>query len=55
MFEFVSNLLNYTGSSINNVDTYIVYTCCASLLVMFALSVDFVYKIFLRFLPKDIR
>lgn len=55
MYEFIANLINYTGTQYNNADSYILNGCIVSLLIVFTLSVDFIYKIFLRFLPKDIK
>lgn len=55
MYSVIKGIIDYTGSSINNIDSYILYTCEVLIVLGVVVTIDLLYKLFLRFLPKDSR
>lgn len=53
MFDLVKSLIGYNGSSFNNIDSYVVYTCMILIVLGVTVTIDMIYKLFLRFLPRD--
>lgn len=51
MFDLVKNLIDYGGT--NSFDSNIGYCCMVLILLGVVVTIDLVYKLFLRFLPKD--
>lgn len=51
MYSLIENLIGYTGST--NVTSTILYLCCALILLGVVVTIDLLYKFFLRFLPRD--
>lgn len=54
MFALFKEIIGYTptGTSINY-ESYLLYGCIAVLAVSIVVTIDLIYKLFLRFLPKD--
>lgn len=51
MFSLIRDIIGYTGT-INNIDSYIIYTCLALVIVGVVVSIDLLYKLLLRFIPN---
>lgn len=52
MYSLISTLFGYTGSAAA-ADEIIIAVSGAVTIMFFAVSVDLIYKFFLRFIPKD--
>lgn len=53
MFNLLKDLIGYTGTYNSNMDSYFVYGCIVLILLGVTVTIDLVYKLLLRFLPKD--
>lgn len=55
MFSLIKNIIAYSGTSTNtnNYDTAIYYTCCVIIIIGTIVTIDLLYKFFLRFLPRE--
>lgn len=54
MFQLLKEIISYTSSTgTQNIDSYIGYGCIVLVLLGVVLTMDFAYKLLLRFLPKD--
>lgn len=50
MFVLLRNLIGYTGSGYNNIDSYILNACIVLILVFFVVLIDLVYKLIRSFI-----
>lgn len=53
MFDLIKDIIGYSGTTYNNLDSYLLYTCITLLLLGSVVTIDLLYKLFLRFLPGD--
>lgn len=54
MYNLFKDIIGYVASSTNyNYEQYILYGCIAMLCISVVVTIDLIYKLFLRFLPKD--
>lgn len=49
MYSIVENILNFTGSSSYNYESYIIYTCAALTVILTVVFIDLVYRVFTHF------
>lgn len=48
MYNAILNIIEHTWSGNDQLQSYIVYTCCALIIILTVVFVDMVYKIFAR-------
>lgn len=53
MFDIIADIIGYSGSGYNNYDSVIIYICGVIVILAVTLTIDMLYKLFLRFIPKD--
>lgn len=54
MYNLFKDIIGYVASGTNyNYEQYILYGCIAMLCISVVVTIDLIYKLFLRFLPKD--
>lgn len=51
-YNIIKNLIGYTGTSINNLDSTIIYASVVLVLLVVTVGVDNIFKIFRFILPK---
>lgn len=49
MYDLISGLVDHTYVSGDSMQQYIIYTCCALIIVLVAVFIDMVYRIFSHF------
>lgn len=52
MFDIIKNLIGYNGTQFSNYDSYIVYASICLVILVVAIGVDNIFKIFRAILPK---
>lgn len=53
MFQILRDILGYSGSSMNNFDSYIVYGSITLILLVAVVGVDNILKFFRSIMPKN--
>lgn len=54
MFQLLKDIISYSsGTNTQNIDSYIGYGSIVLVILGVVLTMDFAYKLLLRFLPKD--
>lgn len=51
MYDLIVDFIGYTGTT--NYQSTVLYACIVVLLLAVTLTVDLIYKLFLRFLPNN--
>ena len=49
MYDIIYQIINHSWATQDNMQQYIVFTCCALILVLTAVFIDMVVRIFFRF------
>lgn len=49
MYDIISQIIDHTWVTNDSLQSYIVYTCCALIIVLTAVFTDMVVRIFFRF------
>ena len=49
MYDIISNIINHTWVTQDSMQQYIIYTCCALIIVLTPVFIDMVVRIFFRF------
>lgn len=49
MYDIISRIISHTWATQDSMQQYIVYTCCALIIVLTAVFIDMVVRIFFRF------
>lgn len=49
MYDIISQIIDHSWATSDSMQSYIVYTCCALIIVLTAVFIDMVVRIFFRF------
>lgn len=49
MYDIISQILDHTWTTSDSMQQYVIYTCCALIIVLTAVFIDMVVRIFFRF------
>lgn len=49
MYEIIESIIDHTWSTNDSMQSYVTYTCCALIIVLTAVFIDMVVRIFFRF------
>lgn len=49
MYDIIEQIINHSWETQNSAQQYIYYTCCALIIVLTAVFIDMVVRIFFRF------
>jgi len=49
MYDLISQIIDHAWTTQDSLQQYIVYTCCALIIVLTAVFIDMVVRIFFRF------
>ena len=49
MYDIISQIINHAYAQGDNMQQYIIYTCCALIIVLTAVFIDMVIRILFRF------
>lgn len=49
MYEIIRQIIDHTWVTSDSMQQYIIYTCCALIIVLTAVFIDMVVRIFFRF------
>lgn len=49
MYDIIAQIIDHSWETSNSIQQYIVYTCCALIIVLTAVFIDMVVRIFFRF------
>lgn len=52
MYDLIYDLIGYTGTT-SNISSNIVYCCMVLITLGVVITIDLVYKLLLRFMPRD--
>lgn len=56
MYDIIKNIIGYTSSSgTYNIDSYILSVCGALIIVLVAIFIDLIFKVFRAFIPRSWR
>lgn len=47
MFDLIKGIIDYSGSNINNIDSYVLYASIAVIVILTVVGVDLIHKLFL--------
>lgn len=49
MYSIIESMINHAWETSNSMQQYIVYTCCALIIVLTVVFIDMIYRIFRGF------
>lgn len=52
MFSLIKQIIGYTGSHYDNIDSYILYASVAVIVILTVVGVDLIHKLFLSFFGR---
>lgn len=56
MYDLIRNIISYpSGTGYSNIDSYIVYICGAVIILLTAVFIDLIFKVFRAFIPRSWR
>lgn len=55
MYSLIEDVIGWVSSSQSTYNSTILSCACALVCIFFALTIDLLYKLFLRFLPNNLR
>lgn len=52
MFNLIKGIIGYSGTNLNNIDSYILYASIAVIVILTVVGVDLIHKLFLSFFGR---
>lgn len=52
MYNLIKQIIGYTGSGVDKVDSYILYASIAVIVILTVVGVDLIHKLFLSFFGR---
>lgn len=49
MYDVIYNIINHAWSTGDSIQQYVIYTCCALIIILTCVFIDMIYRIFSHF------